>query len=264
MIHKTSIVSNKAKIGNNVKIGPFCVVGDSVVLMDNVELKSHVVVDGITTIGENTTIYPFASIGTVPQDLKYKGEPSRLIIGKNNVIREYVTMQPGTEADSMITTIGDNGLFMVGVHIAHDCKIGNNVIFANYSNIGGHVIAEDFVIIGGMSAVQQFVKIGSYAMIAGMSSLSTDLIPFGLAMNQRAKLAGLNLIGLRRHKFDPQETNQANHVIKELFSDLDCSNRAMTFIESVESFEQKYNDNDILKKITNFLKQNHNRPFCNF
>ena len=174
MIHEAAIISNKAIIGKNVSIGPFCVIGDKVNIADNVSIKSHVVIEGRVNIGEGTIIYPFASL-CYPQTLKYDSEDSQIIIGKNNTIREYVTIQHGTKDGKMVTQIGDNCLFMVGVHIAHNCIIGNNVIFANYVSLAGHVEVGDFAIIGGLSAVQQFVRIGAHTMIGGVSAVVRDL-----------------------------------------------------------------------------------------
>ena len=202
MIHKTCIIDKKAKISKKVKIGPYCVIGPNVELGENVEIYSHVNISGNTKIGPKTKIYPFASIGTDPQDLKFKGEKNNLLIGKENVIREYVTINPGTEKGGSSTIIGDNCLFMISSHIAHDCKVGNNVIIANNVPLGGHVMIEDSVIIGGNSAVQQYTRIGRMAMVGGMTGVLKDIIPFGLSFGNRNYLKGLNLIGLRRNKYE--------------------------------------------------------------
>ena len=205
MIHKSSVIDSKAKILKNVKIGPFCYVGPNVILEDNVELVSNVHIEGNTKIGKGTRVFPFASIGTQPQDLKFKGEKNSLEIGENNLIREYVTINPGTAGDKSKTTIGNNCLFMISSHIAHDCIIGNNVIIANNVTLGGHVTIEDSVVIGGNSAVQQFTRIGRLAMIGGMTGVLKDVIPFGLSIGNRNYLEGLNLIGLRRKKYENQK-----------------------------------------------------------
>ena len=197
MIHKSSVIDSKAKILKNVKIGPFCYVGPNVILEDNVELVSNVHIEGNTKVGKGTRVFPFASIGTQPQDLKFKGEKNSLEIGENNLIREYVTINPGTAGDKSKTTIGNNCLFMISSHIAHDCIIGNNVIIANNVPLGGHVTIEDSVVIGGNSAVQQFTRIGKMAMIGGMTGVLHDVIPYGLSTGNRNSLQGLNLIGLR-------------------------------------------------------------------
>ena len=202
MIHKSSDIDPKAKIQKNVKIGPFCYIGPDVQLAENVELVSNVHIEGNTKIGKGTKVFPFASIGTQPQDLKYKGEKNSIEIGEDNIIREYVTINPGTYGGGSKTIIGNNCLFMISSHIAHDCKIGNNVIIANNVPLGGHVTIEDSVVIGGNSAVQQFTRIGRLAMIGGMTGVLKDVIPFGLSIGNRNFLQGLNLIGLRRHKYE--------------------------------------------------------------
>ena len=199
-IHPSAVVSSKAQIGDNVEIGPFCVVGDDVKIGEGTILKSHVVVEGDTVIGKNNIIFPFASIGLEPQDLKFKGEKSRVEIGDNNKIREHVTIHLGTQDGAMVTKIGSNCLLMVGVHIAHDCVVGNHVIFANNATLAGHVEVGDHVVIGGLSAVHQFVRIGAGAMIGGMSGVESDVFPNGLVMGERASLAGLNLVGLKRRE----------------------------------------------------------------
>ncbi|WP_316354785.1 acyl-ACP--UDP-N-acetylglucosamine O-acyltransferase [Candidatus Trichorickettsia mobilis] len=256
MIHQSAIIHPTASIGQNVKIGAFCLIGSDVLLGDNVELKSHVIIEGKTTIGNNTVIYPFASIGHAPQDLKYQGESSEIIIGQNNIIREYVTIQPGTKGGGMITMIGDHNLFMVGVHIAHDCKIGSNVILANYVSLAGHVQVYDYAIIGGLSAVLQYVRIGQHAMIGGMSAIDKDIIPFGLAKNERAVLEGLNLVGMKRRGFDKQETLDSVKAIEELFADHGI------FADRVNQISQSYKGNTIVEQIINFIRQDNMRAFC--
>ena len=202
MIHSSSVISKKAKIGKNVKIGPFCYVGDYVELHDDIELISNVHVEGNTIIGKETKIFPFASIGTSPQDLKYNNEPNSLVIGEKNIIREYVTINPGTIGGGGKTIIGNNCLFMISSHVAHDCNVGNNVIIANNVPLGGHVTIEDNVVIGGNSAVQQFTRIGRLAMIGGMTGVLKDVAPFSLSIGNRNYFQGLNLIGLRRKNYE--------------------------------------------------------------
>ncbi len=259
MIHKSAIVSKHAKIGANVRIGPFSIIGDKVVIGDNVEIKSHVVIEGRATIGEGTIIYPFASL-CYPQTLKYQGEDSEIIIGKNNTIREYVTIQHGTEDGSMRTIIGDNCLFMVGVHIAHNCTVGNNVIFANYVSLAGHVEVGDFAIIGGLSAVQQFVRVGHHTMIGGVSAVVRDLVPYGLATSDRAHLEGLNLVGMNRRGFDKKQSLEATKVIKEIFDE----NSKDVFTKRIKIAQAKYPNNKIIQEITIFLLADKNRSFCAF
>ena len=218
-IHPSSVVDPQAIVAETAHIGPFCLVGPNVQLGDGVTLHSHVVVEGHTSIGAGTEIYPFASIGHPPQDLKYKGEASRLVIGSNCRIREHVTMNPGTEGGGMLTEVGDNCLFMASSHVAHDCRVGNNVIMANNATLAGHVVVGDFAIIGGLAAVQQFVRIGPHAMIGGMSGIVNDVIPYGLVAGAHAALSGLNLVGLRRRGFAQDEIKALRDAYRLLFSD---------------------------------------------
>ncbi len=255
MIHKSSVIEPKAKIGKNVKIGPFCYVGPNVSLEENVELISNVHIEGRTNIGKGTKIFPFASLGTQPQDLKYKGEKNSLDIGKNNLIREYVTINPGTEGGGFKTTIGDNCLFMISSHIAHDCKIGNNVIIANNVPLGGHVTLEDNVIIGGNSAVQQFTRIGRLAMIGGMTGVLKDVIPFGLSIGNRNYLQGLNLIGLRRQKYENQKIIGLDKAYKEIFS-------SKNLHENLSKINGEYQGNELVNEVITFLEKDKKRPIC--
>ena len=218
-IHGTAVVDPGASLGSNVTVGPYCVVGGGVTLGDGVQLKSHIVVDGQTEIGAETRIFPFASIGLAPQDLKYKGEESRLVIGAGNVIREYVTMNPGTEGGGMLTRIGDGGLFMIGVHVAHDCLLGDNVIMANNATLAGHVSVGDNAVIGGLAAVHQFVRIGAHAMIGGLSGVEQDVIPYGSVMGERASLSGLNILGMKRRGFDREDIHSLRGAYRVLFAD---------------------------------------------
>jgi UDP-N-acetylglucosamine acyltransferase len=197
-IHPSAVIEDGAQIDPSAKIGPFCVVGPEVILGENVELKSHVVVAGRTDVGDGTVIFPFAVIGEIPQDLKFKGEQSALIIGKRNRIREHVTMNVGTEGGGGVTRIGDDGMFMAGCHIAHDAIIGDRVILVNSVAIAGHCILEDDVIIGGLSGVHQFVRIGRGAIIGALTKVTHDVIPYGLVQAPRGELEGLNLVGLKR------------------------------------------------------------------
>lgn len=256
LIHQTAIVDSKARIGKNAKIGPFCIIGSDVVIGDNTELKSHVVIEGKISIGSNNIIYPFASLGQAPQIIKYEGEKSETIIGNNNVIREYVTIQAGSKDGGMVTKVGNNCLFMVGSHVGHDCILGNNIILANYASLGGHVTVGDYAIIGGLSAVQQFVRVGAHAMVGGLSGIARDLIPFGVANNERACLEGINLVGLKRRGFDQQQALDAVKAVEELF----VGNGV--FAERIELVSQKYQNNIIVEQIIQFLQQNSTRAFC--
>lgn len=256
LIHPTAIVSPKARIGQNVRIGPYCVVGDHVGLGDDVTLVSHVSIDGHTSVGAGTKIYPFASIGHPPQDLKYHGEESRLIIGKNNTIREHVTMNPGTEGGGMETVIGDNGLFMMSSHVAHDCHLGNNVIMANNATLAGHVTVGDFVLIGGLSAVHQFVRIGSHAVIGGMSGVENDVIPYGRVKGERAFLAGLNLVGLERRGFDKDQIRLLQRAFNQMFGD------EGTLDQRIETVESDYADNELIMDMVKFAREKTRFPLC--
>lgn len=218
LIHRTAIIDPKAKLGKGVRIGPYCIIGPDVTLADNVYLHSHVVIEDVKcTVGEGTEIYPFASLNKT-QDLKYKGENSEIIIGKNTTIREYATIQPGTAGDKMRTVVGDNCLLMACTHVAHDCILGNNVLMANHATLAGHVTVEDFVIIGGLAAVHQFVTIGAHAIIGGMSGVEHDVIPYGNVKGERARLSGLNLVGLKRRGYSREQIAQLRAVYDDLFS----------------------------------------------
>ena len=217
MIHKTSIVDSKAKISNNVKIGAYSVIGPNVEIAEHTEIQTHVNITGNTKIGKNNKIYPFASIGNDPQDLKFKGEKTNLEIGDNNKIREYATINPGTEGGGGLTKVGNNCLFMVSTHIAHDCIVGNNVILANNVPLGGHANIGDNAIIGGNSAVQQFTRVGKFAMIGGMCGVVRDVIPYGIAHGNRSILQGLNIIGLRRKNIPNKEIMTLSEAYKEIF-----------------------------------------------
>ncbi len=255
MIHKSSFIESNAKIGKDVKIGPFCFIGPNVELGDEVELISNVHIEGNTKIGKKTKIFPFASIGTAPQDLKYKGEKNSLEIGENNVIREYVTINPGTTGGGNKTVIGNNCLLMISSHVAHDCKLGNNVVIANNVPLGGHVTIEDSVVIGGNSAVQQFTRIGRLAMIGGMTGVLKDVIPFGLSFGNRNYLKGINLIGLRRKKYDNKKIIELDQAYKKIFS----SNNLQ---ENVEKINGEYKENELVQEVTNFIEKDKKRPIC--
>ena len=255
MIHKSSVIDPKAKISNKVKIGPFCYIGPNVILNENVELVSNVHIEGNTTIGNGTRIFPFASLGTQPQDLKFKNEKNSLDIGENNLIREYVTINPGTEGGGSKTIIGNNCLFMISSHVAHDCKIGNNVIIANNVPLGGHVTIEDSVVIGGNSAVQQFTRIGRLAMIGGMTGVLKDVIPFGLSIGNRNHLQGLKLIGLKRKKYDNQKIMGLSKAYKEIFS-------SKNLHENLSKINGEHKGNELVKEVINFIEKDKKRPIC--
>ena len=255
MIHKSNVIDPKAKIGKNVKIGPYCFIGPEVQLGDDVELLSNVHIEGNTKVGRGTKIYPFASIGTAPQDLKYHGESNSLEIGENNVIREYVTINPGTEGGGSKTTVGNNCLLMISSHVAHDCKIGNNVVIANNVPLGGHVTIEDSVVIGGNSAVQQFTRIGRLAMIGGMTGVLKDVIPFGLSFGNRNYLKGINLIGLRRKKYDNKKIIELDKAYKKIFSSANLQ-------ENISKINGEYKDNELVSEVIKFIEKDKKRPIC--
>jgi len=255
MIHNTCIINKNAKISKSAKIGSYSIIGENVEIGDNVEIHSHVNITGNTTIGSNTKIFPFSSIGTEPQDLKYKGEKNSLIIGENNIIREYVTINPGTEKGGGITKIGNNCLFMISSHVAHDCKIGNNVVIANNVPLGGHVIIEDSVTIGGNSAVQQFTRIGRLAMIGGMTGVLKDVIPFGLSFGNRNYLKGINLIGLRRNKYENKTIMELDKAYKKIFS-------TRNLHENLSKINGEFKDNKLVKEVTEFISKDKKRPIC--
>jgi len=246
-ISKSSIISKGAKIANNVSIGDFCYIGPNVSINDNCKIMSHVHISGDTIIGEGNIIYPFASIGTDPQDLKFKGEKNKLQIGNNNKIREYVTINPGTEHGGGLTTVGNNCLLMISSHIAHDCVVGDNVIVANNVPIAGHCIIENDVIIGGNSAVQQFCNIGKGAMIGGMTGVNKNILPYTLVTGNRCVYENLNLIGLKRKNFN-------NNIITEY----------KKFIESKNFNNNEFDnsENILILEAKHFLKKNINKLIC--
>jgi UDP-N-acetylglucosamine acyltransferase len=255
-IHPSAIVDPGAQLGERVEIGPFCLVGRDVALDDGVRLISHVVIAGHTAIGPNSHVYPFASIGHQPQDLKYRGEVSRLEIGANNIIRENVTMSPGTEGGGLITRIGNNCLFMVGSHVAHDCMIANHVILANNATLAGHVAVDDYAILGGLSAVHQFCRIGRHAMVGGMSGVEQDVIPYGSVMGNRARLAGLNIIGLRRRDFSRTDIAAMRKAYRLLFAE------EGTLAERVEDVAEMYRDHPAIMEIVDFIRFDSARAIC--
>ena len=255
MIHKTALIDSKAKISNNVKIGAYSIIGPNVQIDQGTEIHSHVYITGNTKIGSNNKIYPFASIGNDPQDLKFQGENSLLEIGNNNKIREYVTINTGTKGGGGLTKIGNNCLFMVSAHVAHDCTVGDNVILANNVPLGGHAKIDDNVIIGGNSAVQQFTRIGKFAMIGGMCGVVRDVIPYGMVIGNRSILHGLNIVGLRRNKVPNTEIKLLIDVYKKIFKDENLS-------KNLTSLDKQFKKSILVNEIITFLKKNKKRPIC--
>ena len=255
MIHKTAIIDSNAKISENVTIGPYSVVGPDVEIGEGTVVQSHVNITGKTIIGINNQIYPFASIGNDPQDLKFKGEKTLLEIGNNNKIREYVTINPGTEGGGGKTQIGNNCLFMVSSHIAHDCIVGDNVILANNVPLGGHAHVDDNAIIGGNSAVQQFTRVGKFAMIGGMCGVVRDVIPYGIAHGNRSILQGLNLIGLRRKNISNKEILSLSEAYKIIFK-----NENLT--ENLSHLSNDLRKKELVSEVVNFIEKDKKRPIC--
>ena len=255
--HHTSIISEKAVLGSNITIGPYCIINENVKIGNNVNLKAHVYIDGNTTIGDNCTFFPYCSIGTSPQDLKYRGEKSILKIGNNNIFREYVTVNPGTEGGGLKTKIGNNCLFMISSHIAHDCKIGNNVIMVNNASLAGHVILEDYAIMGALSGAHQFCRIGKHSMIGGLSGVDSDVIPYGTVIGNRAYLSGLNIIGLKRRGFSKGIIQDLRKAYGLLFS-----SQEGTFSDRIKEVSEEFLENEPIQEIVQFLKSEKSRSIC--
>ena len=255
MIHKTAIIDSKAKISTNVEIGPYATIGPNVEIGENTLIQSHVNITGSTTIGKGNKLYSFASIGSDPQDLKFKGEETTLLIGDNNTIREHVTINTGTVQGGGLTKIGNNNLIMIGAHIAHDCIIGNNIVMANNTAIAGHAEIEDFVIIGAKCGVQQFTRIGKRAMIGGMTGVLRDVIPYGLSTGNRNYLNGINVVGLRRDKVSNKDILGLTDAYKEIF-------KTEVLSENLKNLNGRYTDNPLVKDVLDFINKDKKRPIC--
>jgi len=255
-IHATAQVDPGAKLGSNVEIGAFCVVGPHAELGDNVVLRSHVVIEGRTAIGAGCKIFPFASVGLEPQDVKYKDDPSTVTIGENTIVREHVTVHRGTPTGHLATHVGSNCFLMIGAHVAHDCQIGDNVTLVNGVTLGGHVSVGDGAIVGGLSAVHQFVRIGAYSFVGGMSGVAADLIPFGMALGNRANLNGLNIVGLKRKGFSREQIHELRKAYRMLFSS------EGTLKERLEDVEAMFSANELARQIIDFIKSDSDRSFC--
>lgn len=254
-IHSTAIIDPNAIIGSNVTIGPYCAVGPRVTLGDNVTLKSHAVVDGYTQIGAKTIIHPFASVGGEPQGRREDHDDNCiLVIGDNNIIREYVTMQPGSIVGGRITKVGDNGQFMAGVHIAHDCQVGDNVIMANMATLAGHVEVGDFAFIGGLSAVHQFVRIGHHAYIGGKSAIGGNIIPYAFVDSDTDNVRGLNLVGLKRMGLDRSEILSMSKAFKDIF------HSELPLLEAIEKTSKTYKSQARVMDLISFIQADSKRP----
>ena len=254
-IHETAIIGKNVVLGDNVEIGAFSVIDGNVKIDDNNILKSSVYISGNTEIDSGNIFYPFCSIGSAPQDLKFDNEITYLEIGKNNTFREHVTVNLGTKGGGGLTKIGNNSLFMIGAHIAHDCIVGDNIVMANQATIAGHVIIEDRAILGGLSAVHQFCRIGSLSMIGGLSAVENDVVPFGLVTGNRANLLGVNIIGLRRANFPNDKIKE----FKNLFSQIFNSNEI-----NKEAINNEDTDNELSIKLIDFIKVDSSRGLCSF
>ena len=255
MIHRTAIIDTKANISSTANIGPYTVIGPNVEIGDNVMIQSHVNITGHTIIGKNNKIYPFASIGNDPQDMKYKGEKTELIIGDNNTIREYSTINPGTMQGGGITRLGNNNLIMVSAHIAHDCIIGNNIVIANSAAIAGHAQIDDYVVIGGNCGVQQFARIGKMAMIGGMTGVSRDVIPYGLSTGNRNYLNGINIVGLRRGNVTNKDIIGLTEAYKDIF-------KTSNLTENLSKLNGQFKENSLVNEVLEFINKDKKRPIC--
>lgn len=252
-IHSSAVVDPKAQLGTDVEIGPFCLVGPNVKLGGGCKLHSHVVIEGHSVLGANCEVFPFASLGHIPQDMKYRGEESRLEIGSDNIMREYVTMNPGTQGGGLVTRVGSHCLFMAQAHVAHDCQIGDHVILVNGATLAGHCEVGDHAILGGLSAVHQFVRIGEYAFIGGMSGVENDVIPYGMVVGPRAALKGLNIIGIKRGGLNRTQLKQLREAYDLLFSS------AGTLAERTEKVEQGFAGEECVMRIIDFIKSDTSR-----
>lgn len=250
LIHPTALVDPAARLAETVSVGPYCVVGPDVHLADDVTLKSHVVVDGRTSVGAGSVIFPFASVGMPPQDLKYRGEESRLEIGARVTIREHVTINPGTEGGGMLTTVGDDVLLAIGSHVAHDCAIGHHCIIMNSVLLGGHVTVGEFAVVGGGSAVHQFVRLGKHCMVGGASAVENDVIPYGTVMGNRARLHGLNLVGMKRRGFSRDDIHALRNAYKHLFSHAEGTVMA----DRLREVAEQYGDSPAVRDVLAFLE----------
>ena len=257
MIHPTAIVSSKSHISPNVQIGPYCIIGDNVYIDEDTELISHVHITGKTKIGKKNKFFPFSSIGSIPQDMKYSGEPSELLIGDNNIFREGVTVNPGTKGGGMLTKIENNCLFMIGSHIAHDCHIFSNVIMSNNASLAGHVNIYDHAVIGGLCGIHQFVSIGKYSMIGGMSGVGLSIVPYGLYTGVREKLRGLNIIGLKRKGTKKNIINKIQENFNKIFDNQN------PILKNIENLDDEAKSIVEIKEIIDFIQIHIQRGICN-
>ncbi len=255
-INATALVDPRAKLGPNVEIGPFCVIGPDVELGEGTVIHSHAVITGRVTLGPGCQVFPFACLGKAPQDVGYKDEPSTIVVGAKTIIREHVTIHPGTANGQMTTKVGSGCFLMIGSHIAHDCQVGDNVTLVNNATLAGHVSVGDGAILGGLSAVHQRVRIGAYAFVGGMSGIGADLIPFGMAIGNRANLCGLNIVGLKRRGFPREQIHELRQAYRMLFSN------EGTLKERPEDVESMFGSNTLVRQVIDFMKTDSDRSFC--
>ena len=255
-IHPSAVVEDGATLGEGVQVGPFCHVGGEVELAEGCVLHSHVAVAGRTAVGARTRIFPFASVGHQPQDLKYAGEPSTLEIGADNIIREHVTLNPGTKGGGMRTVVGDRNLFMMGAHVAHDCRVGDGCVLANNATLGGHVVLEDGAIVGGLAAVHQFVRVGAHAMIGGLSAVVQDVIPYGMVFGDRATLRGLNWIGMKRAGTDRKTLARLRKAFRQLFDGEGPMG------ERLDAVSAEHGADPMVRRIVEFMAAESDRGLC--
>ena len=255
-IHPTAIVDPGASLGAGVEIGPFSIVGPDVTLAAGVRLMSHVVIEGVTTLGEGCVVHPFANLGGPPQHLGHKGEKTELVLGPRNIIREHVTMHTGTASGKGVTTVGSDGLYMVGSHIAHDCTVGDHVVMAKGATLGGHVAIGDYVFMGGLAAAHQFSRIGRYSFIGGLAAVTKDVIPYGSVWGNHAHLEGLNLVGLKRRGFSRETINALRAAYRLLFAD------EGTFQERLDDVAETHAGTPEVMEIVEFIRSEANRPLC--
>ena len=254
--HPSSIIDSKAEIADGVTIGPFCTIGPNVKIGSGTTLTSHVVIDGHTTIGENNRIFAFTALGLEPQHTLYKDEESTLVIGDRNIIREGVSMHPGTHVGNMTTTIRDDNFFLAGSHVAHDTVVGSNIIAVNTCNIGGHAIIEDYVYIGALTGIKPWTRIGKHAMVSAMTGVTADVIPYGNVFGSRAELVGLNLIGMKRRGFTKDQISMVRRAYRLMFAE------EGTFAERLEEVSRLYGEVEIVKEMLSFIEAGGDKALC--
>ncbi len=254
-IHNTAIIAPDAQIGNNVEIGPYSIIGHSITIGDGTIIGPHAIIESHTDIGKNCRIAQFSSIGGIPQDLKYQGEETRVVIGDNNVIKEYVTINRATDSDIGVTIIGNNNLIMAYCHVAHNCKLGNNIVLSNAVNLAGHVHIDDFVGVGGMSAVRQFTKIGTQVFVAGASAVNNDIPPYLLVSGNHAKPFGLNLVGLQRRGFSNETLSNLKRAYKIVYRS------SLLLSQAIETLDNEFPDSPEVKLFADFIRTAE-RPIC--